>query len=78
MSIVSLFLACLLLPFASQAAAPKFADVTESSGLVRAAMMATTTIKMTALIVGQQAAATEWFNRVNSATMATMMIWIHV
>ena len=33
MSIVSLFLACLLLPFASQAAAPKFADVTESSGL---------------------------------------------
>ncbi|MGB1716591.1 MAG: CRTAC1 family protein [Candidatus Latescibacterota bacterium] len=33
MSIVSLFLVCLLLPFASQAAAPKFADVTESSGL---------------------------------------------
>lgn len=33
MSIVSLFLVCLMLPFASQAAAPKFADVTESSGL---------------------------------------------
>jgi len=33
LSIVSLFLVCLLLPFASQAAAPKFADVTESSGL---------------------------------------------
>ena len=33
MSIVSLFLACLLLPIASQAAAPKFADVTEASGL---------------------------------------------
>ena len=33
MSIVSLFLVCIMLPFASQAAAPKFADVTESSGL---------------------------------------------
>jgi hypothetical protein len=40
-------------------------------------MMATTTIKMTAIIVDQQAAATEWFNRANNATTAMRMIWIH-
>ena len=33
MSIVSLFLVCLLLPFTSRATAPKFADVTATSGL---------------------------------------------
>ncbi len=33
MSIVSLFLVCLLLPFASRATAPKFAEVTATAGL---------------------------------------------